>query len=294
MSWEGFSHETETQTCQVVRFQVGGKLLAVVDTPGFDDTTRSDAEILDEIVQFLVFQHQLGIHLKGIIYLHRITDNKMQGTAQRYFEMFKRLCGEKNMKNVVLLTTMWDTLKDEGLGLRRDQQLRQEFWSVMESKGSFIRRFDGSGDMAEAIVCRLMRQPNVVLDIQRELVDEGKRLDETSAGQLLVPKLEERIRESTVQLQILEKNISKSGYSQHSEERRKLEQQRALVVKERELDIHRRGRLQGRPGREATKKIAENKKSVWKDTISMFSALLGLAVTVTVNVILPLAGVVAF
>lgn len=148
--------------------------------------------------------------------------------------------------------------------------------------------------MAEAIVCRLMRQPDVVLDIQRELVDEGKRLDETNAGQLFVPKLEERISESTVQLRALENHISKSGNSQRSEERRKIEQQRALVVKERELDIHRRQRLQARPGREAAKKVAENKKSMWKDTVSMFSALLGLAVTVTVNVILPLAGVVAF
>jgi hypothetical protein len=195
------------------------------------------------------------------------------------------------MKNVVLLTTMWDTLKDEGLGLRRDQQLRQEFWSVMESKGSFIRRFDGSGDMAEAIICRLMRQPNVVLDIQRELVDEGKRLEDTGAGQLLVPKLEQRIGESMVQLRILDNHISKSGDLHHGEERRKLEQQRAAVMKERDLDIHRRERLQARPGREAAEKVAEKKKSKWKDRISMFSGLLGLAVSVTVNLILPLAGV---
>ena len=102
-------------------------------------------------------QYKLGIPLKGIIYMHRITDNKMQGTAQRYFEMFKRLCGDHNMANVVLLTTMWNQLRDEGVGLRRDQELREQFWSVMESKGSYIRRFDGSRAMAEAVVCRLMR-----------------------------------------------------------------------------------------------------------------------------------------
>jgi hypothetical protein len=268
-------------------------LVAVVDTPGFDDTKRSDAEILDEIVQFLVFQYQLGISLKGIVYLHRITDNKMQGTAQRYFEMFKRLCGDKTMANVVLLTTMWGELKDEGMGLRRDQQLRRQFWNVMESQGSSIRRFDGSSDMAEAIICRLMRRPNVILDIQRELVDQGKRLDETSAGQFIVPGLEERIGESALQIQDLDKHIARIRDSQGTE-KSELVKQRASVVSAHTLDVRRRERLQARPGLEAAEKIEGKKTSKWRDRVSMFASILGLAVSVTVNLILPLAGVAAF
>lgn len=274
---------------------MGRHLVAIVDTPGFDDTTRSDAEILDEIVQFLCFQYQLGISLKGIIYMHRITDNKMQGTAYRYFEMFKRLCGDRNMANVVLLTTMWDQLKDEGIGLRRDQQLREEFWDVMESKGSYIRRFDGSRAMAEAITCRLMRQRNIVLDIQRELVDQGKRLGETTAGQLIAPRLENRIGESAEGIQDLDKRIAKAKDLQNMEERRHLEQRRASAFDEQQRDIRRRELLEARPGREAAEKIEEKTKShKWKDRVSIFASLVGLAISVTVNLILPLAGVVAF
>jgi hypothetical protein len=97
-------------------------VVAVVDTPGMDDSSRSDAEILEEITAFLCAQYQLGMPLKGIIFMHRITDNKMSGSAQRYFEMFNCLCGERNFQNVVLLTTMWSELKDEGKGLERERE----------------------------------------------------------------------------------------------------------------------------------------------------------------------------
>jgi hypothetical protein len=123
---------------------VGRHKVAVVDTPGFDDSKRSDSVILEQIVEFLRTQHELGIPLKGIIYLHRLTDNKMSGSAQRYFEMFKCICGGRNLENVVLLTTMWDELKDEAVGLARERELRADFWSAMETGGSTIRRFDGS------------------------------------------------------------------------------------------------------------------------------------------------------
>lgn len=80
-------------------------------------------------------QYQLGIPLKGIIYLHRITDPKMQGSALRNFQMFQKICGENALGNVILLTTMWDKLKEEMEGLDRDQELREDFWSMMEERG---------------------------------------------------------------------------------------------------------------------------------------------------------------
>lgn len=161
--------------------------MAIVDTPGFDDTKRSDAEILTLITTFLTSQYQLGIPLKGIIYLHRITDNRMQGTSVRNFEMFKKICGETAMSNVVLLTTMWDKLTDELEGLDRDQELRENWWSVMEENGSYIARFDGSKEMAEAMIALLLYKEPVVLRIQKELHDQNLRLEETSAGQVMLP-----------------------------------------------------------------------------------------------------------
>lgn len=256
-----------------------------MDTPGFDDTKRSDAEILEQIVEFLCAQYKLGIPLKGIIYMHRITDNKMSGSAQRYFDMFMRLCGDRNLENVVLLTTMWSELRDRGKGLERERELRRDFWSTMEKRGSTIRQFDGSRSMAEAFVCRLMRKQDIVLDIQEELVDQGKRLDQTKAGQLMVPKIDHEIMESEQKIQELNKRADHGG-RRDSLEVRQLEKRRGSLLEQRQ-------RLQTKPGETIAEKIqGERKRDRMMSKLSIFGSILGLAVAVTVNVILPLTGVV--
>lgn len=274
---------------------IGAEKVAIVDTPGFDDSNRSDSEILEEIVKFLLKQYKLGIRLKGIVYMHRITDNKMSGSARRYFEMFQRLCGEQSMSNIVLLTTMWNQLKEKKVGQQRERELREQYWSVMESKGSIIRQFDGRPATAKALVCRLARKPSVVLDIQTELVHEGKMLEETTAGRLVVPCLDSRIVESNDEIQKLNYSIAKAKEVENTTEWSRLENQRASLVTQRQGDLERRRRLQLRPGKVVAEEIEQKKGSGrWKDSVSAFASLVGLAITATVNVILPLAGVISF
>lgn len=268
----------------MVRARIGRQEVALVDTPGFDDTTRSDAEILEQIVQFLCTQYELGIPLKGIIYMHRITDNRMSGSAQRYFEMFMRLCGDQNLENVVLLTTMWGEIKDEGKGLQRERELRREFWAEMERNGSTIRRFDGSRSMAEAFVCRLMRKGDIILDIQDELVGQGKRLDQTRAGKLVVPMVDQRIGESGRKI----KEMEEFGVANSAE----AERRRQALLEQHKKNLEERKRLQTKTGEEIREKIAgERKRDRMKNSLQIFVSILGLVATTTVNVILPLAGV---
>ncbi|KAF2127836.1 hypothetical protein P153DRAFT_344245 [Dothidotthia symphoricarpi CBS 119687] len=291
---EGHGLRSETKTCDVVRVGVGRHEIAVVDTPGFDDTSRSDAEILEGIVEFLCAQYELGIPLKGIIYMHRITDVRMSGSAQRYFDIFRRVCGEQNLSNVVLLTTMWSELKDEGKGLQRERELRRDFWNDMESRGSTIRRFDGSRSMAEAFVCRLMRKQDIVLDIQEELVDQGKRLGDTKAGQLVLPQLERQIGDFGQTIHSLDQMIDDAKRYDPIEVKR-LEKQRAMLLKEHHKSMNQHQRLQQRTGRIMVEKIeGEKKRNKMKGRLAMFTTLLGLAITATVNIILPLAGVISF
>ncbi|KAF1850456.1 uncharacterized protein K460DRAFT_412159 [Cucurbitaria berberidis CBS 394.84] len=269
---EGAGLRSETETCQIVRVGVGRHEVAVVDTPGFDDTTRSDAEILEEVTEFLCTQYELGIPLKGIIYMHRITDNKMSGSAQRYFEMFNCLCGERNFGNVVLLTTMWSELKEEGKGLERERELRRDFWNAMSAKGSTIRRFDGSSSMAGAFICRLMRKENIVLDIQNELVEQGKRLEETKAGKVLVPQLERQIGEAGERLESLAKIIDEADDSEKLEIRR-LKRQRGSIEEQRQAKLHQRQKLQKRLGRNVAEKVeGEKKEGNWKSKLTLFGS----------------------
>lgn len=260
-------------------------MVALVDTPGFDDTKRSDAEIFEHIVDFLCLQYELKIPLKGIIYMHRITDNKMSGSARKYLEVFTSLCGDRNLENVVLLTTMWSEIRDHGKGMERERELRQEFWDAMECRGSKIRKFDGTQSMASALIHRLQRKQEMVLEIQEDLVDHGKQLDQTRAGQLMVPQLEVAIKESERRIQELSKR-RKLGVRRDCTEVKQLEQQRGSLVEQRK-------RLQSRPGEAITDKIeGERKRDRMMNKLSIFGSILGLAITVTVNAILPLVGVI--
>lgn len=227
--------------------------------------------------------------------MHRITDNKMSGSAKRYFEMFQRLCGDQSMSNIVLLTTMWSLLSEKAVGQRRERELREQYWNMMERKGSIIRQFDGKSATAKALVCRLARKPSVVLDIQMELVHEGKMLEETTAGRLVVPRLDSKIVESSDEIQKLEQCIVRAKDVEDSSERSRLENQRASLITQRQADVERRRRLQSRPGKDIAEEIEKKKGSEkWKDRVSAFASLVGLAITATVNVILPLAGVISF
>ena len=266
--------------------------VAIVDTPGFDDSARPDSEILDEISQFLALQYLSGIELQGIIYLHRITDNRMQGSTFRYFQIFQRLCGEHAFGNVILLTTMWDQLQDEAVGYRRDQELRKDYWDMMEEKGSHIAMFDGSHEMAESIVLRLLGKPNVTLDIQRELVDGNKPLEDTSAGRLIASSTEARLREIeelesqlTDKIHELESTDSQAWNLQHERDKAKAE----VAAQKRG-----RNRLKARVGSETKRKVESEdgaiKKRFGRDKIGMFASLLGLGVNLVFS-ILPLVGV---
>jgi myosin heavy subunit len=163
----------------------------LIDTPGFDDTDKSDTQVLKEIATWLADSYRSKILLNGILYLHRITDLKMQGSARRNLIMFQQLCGSDALKKVILVTTMWDRVS-AAEGAQREKELidTPKFWGNMVEKGSFYRRHDNTRNSAMDIVHRLANHnAPVTTDLQRQLVDQQCRLDQTSAGRELQSEL---------------------------------------------------------------------------------------------------------
>ncbi|OTA56918.1 hypothetical protein K449DRAFT_387310 [Hypoxylon sp. EC38] len=165
------------------------KNVYLVDTPGFDDTTRTDKEVLKEIALWLGSSYKQQIRLSGIIYLHRITDNRMQGSARKNLFMFNKLCGRNALRNVILATTMWERLSDEGIGVKHEKELidTEDFWGFMVRQGSQVRRHYNTKESAMGLLQIFVSSsdPPVTLKIQEEMVDAHRRLDETSAGKEL-------------------------------------------------------------------------------------------------------------
>jgi len=174
--------------------------------PGFDDTNRSDTEILEEITEVLSAQYILRFKLKGVLYLHRITDNRMQGSARKNLDLFTKIIGEEALSNVVLVTTMWGKVdrKDEAEANARECELRNQYWSDLIRKGSTATRFDGTKESAEGILSQLIGKKEAVLKVQEELVVKKLSLNRTTAGAYL----EERVHEQEVELEAQIKDLS--------------------------------------------------------------------------------------
>lgn len=175
----------------MIPLEIGGTKVLVIDTPGFDEAKRSDSEILTEIARLLSAQYQLGVELKGIIYIHRITDIRYTGSAAKTFEIFRRICGDKPLENVLLITSRWTNDMDEMMGSQREGELKENFWSYMLDKGSKMSRFYGDHDSAVMLVSQLLMKDSVVLELQHDLVDNGRKLSETAAGAYVNDGLEE-------------------------------------------------------------------------------------------------------
>ncbi|KAK4169930.1 P-loop containing nucleoside triphosphate hydrolase protein [Cladorrhinum sp. PSN259] len=158
--------------------------ITVIDTPGFDDSKLPDSDIFQQIARCLAVQYELQIPLKGFIYLHQISEPRMRGTDKRYLSAFQQLCaGSQTLENVIFLTTKWDCVSRED-GLRREQELINDYWAPFLEKGAQVMRFNHrSPAEANAIVRQLISGGHdLVLDIQRELMDQEKCASETSTG----------------------------------------------------------------------------------------------------------------
>lgn len=159
----------------------------LVDTPGFDDEQRPDSVVLMELASWLTESYANQIQLKGIIYFHRISDNKLGGSAKNNLAMFKKLCGTNAFSNVILATTMWESVDPE-IGARREAELkdRDDYWGFMISRGSQVVRHMNTKDSALRLISTYASNESKIdskpLDIQVDIVDRGLTLEQTPAG----------------------------------------------------------------------------------------------------------------
>ena len=79
----------------------------MIDTPGFDDTKKSDTDVLKDIAGWLLKAYQQDIRLSGMVYLHSISETRMKGSHMTNLRMFQKLAGLENMGHVILTTTMY-------------------------------------------------------------------------------------------------------------------------------------------------------------------------------------------
>jgi hypothetical protein len=173
----------ETSEVQAYRFSYGSTNYVLVDTPGFDDSSMSNEEIATKIVQWLESSYRSGIRLNGIIYIHDITKPRMQGSAYQNMRLFRQLCGDDALGNVILATSFWDQIT-KSVGAKREHELKnsEDFWANMVAKGSEVVRIKPDRSICLKVLERIAAKNKVDLLVQTEMVVEKKRLKDTTVG----------------------------------------------------------------------------------------------------------------
>lgn len=177
----------------------------------------------------------------------------MGGISRRNFSMFRKLCGDETLKNVLLVTTMWSHV-DKQTGEAREAQLGTDellFRPVIE-KGASMVRHDNSQESAQNIIRAIMRNHPQVLRIQRELVDEHKDISETGAGEELGKELAELARKHKQELQEIQEQMEAALEERDMETKKELEEYQKKLQGEMEKAEKDRERL--------SKEYADEKK----------------------------------
>ena len=167
-------------------------------------------------------RYQEGCTLSGVIYVHRISDNRFGGVTVRNFSLFRKLCGESTLDNVVIVTNMWKE-DSRDVDEARERELSDRFFKPALDKGARMARHYNTTQSAHDIVRRIVKNHPVVLQIQRELVDEGKDITATAAGESLNEELKEQIRKHQIELKGLKEDMAQALVEKDNETRRELE-----------------------------------------------------------------------
>ena len=165
-----------------------------------------------------------------MIYMHRISDIRVGGISRRNMRMFQNMCRANSLKNVFIVTTMWNSVTEE-VGASREQELRDKIFKPFLDNGAHLVRhsdkdsFESAGD----IVVQLLQNDPVALLIQQEL-SAGKNIMETAAGSELNAELERLVETHQAEIEKVRQEMlvaiqeaDKEGKQWLLEERQKLE-----------------------------------------------------------------------
>jgi hypothetical protein len=173
-----------------------------------------------------VHRYENGVKLAGVIYIHRISDVRMSGIATRNFRLFRNLCGDSTLRNVVIMTNMWSRVSlEEGESREAELASQDIFFKPVLDKGGQLVRHDNTLASAQAILQIMLRNHPMALRIQQELVDEKRDISLTAAGKELNRELAEQAERHYAELEKVRQEMKDAIRDKDEETRKELEQE---------------------------------------------------------------------
>jgi hypothetical protein len=189
---------------------IDGHPTLLLDTPGFDDTERSDFEIVNKIVMGLHILYEKRLSLRGVVYIQRIADTRMSGSSRRTLEILDAICGIPASANITFVTTMWDKLgpNSETIGRERTEEMERLFLAKFIERGAHIERHAGTAASAKDIINKILSShAPVILEIQHETEIQNLTLEQTRVGKILCTDLQRQQKEFDAELEETEQQL---------------------------------------------------------------------------------------
>lgn len=198
-----------TQNIIPYELKLNGESVTLIDTPGFDDTYRTDTDILDLLAKWLHATYMDDTLLTGIILLQPINTNRVSGGERKRTRLFEKICGDDAFSRVVIATTMWDEVKDEKAFQRMQERANSnDFWGNMVKQGARVERHDDIPSSARRIVSMVCQESSPLeLLIQKELAQNGCALINTTAGKQLDNNLNETCKKLLEEMRELQDDL---------------------------------------------------------------------------------------
>jgi hypothetical protein len=124
--------------------------------------------------------------------------------------MFKNLVGSASLKNVIIVTTMWESV-DRAIGETREEELKSThtMFKPLIDAGAQVFRHDLGSESAHRIIGALLENTPKELLIQTELTN-GTKLVDTSAGAELSADLDHLAEKDRKKLRDLEEELKEA------------------------------------------------------------------------------------
>ncbi|CAE6452670.1 unnamed protein product [Rhizoctonia solani] len=228
----GYGQMSCTDTVEMAPpFILDGRDIWLVDTPGFDDSSMSDTQVLEMIGEFMKQTYEVGQLISGFIYMHRITDNRFGGVATKNFRMLRELCGPDALKNLILCTNMWSEHP------REEEERREEELTTSDKcfkpaivKGARVARYmrhQGQQHAHDIIRNCLKNVP--VATLYQEEVSQGASVGGTSAGLVLNGEMLQLVAKHQDEINTLERSHKEAIQKRDEETQQEIETERTRL-----------------------------------------------------------------
>ena len=146
--------------------------------------------------------------------------------------MFHKLCGTESLKNIVVVTTMWDRVTlEEGLRYEHELVSNDKLFKPLLDGGAVMMRHERTAKSATKVINHLLGKSATTTQNAHEFVKVEKTLGAIAAGTEL-SDIQSLLKRHKAEMESLKAEIQVHMGGELEEERRKMEQHMHKLSKE--------------------------------------------------------------